>query len=374
MSFDIPKMMKAVVLKAYDELGVVEMPVPQPGPGEVLCKIKAVAICGSDPKMIDGHYANVEWPPYFPFVMGHEWAGQVVALGEGVNEFKIGDRVAGEAHHGCGNCDNCKAGHYTVCLNYGKDGHDGGIDKNHRHYGFFWQGANAEYNVYKVGVLSHVADNVSYEVASLCDTAGVAMHGIELAGITPGGTTVVMGPGPIGLCALREAKALGAGRVIMIGRGRKLEIAKRMGADVCIDFEKEDPVAKVLELTNGVGADEIMECSGANDSPYKACMMVKKTGAIALIANYREDLEQTPLPLNTIVFNEIKIYGSKANPGVSKKVLNFFAKGDIDGEELITHTFPLEQYETAVDVFQNRKDNCMKVVICPEDTEPKKYV
>ncbi len=374
MTFDIPKKMKAVVLKAYDELDVVEMPVPEPGPGEVLCKIKAVAICGSDPKMIDGHYANVNWPPYFPFVMGHEWSGQVVALGEGVNEFKIGDRVAGEAHHGCGNCDNCKSGHYTVCLNYGKDGHDGGIDKNHRHYGFYWQGANAEYNVYKVGVLSPVADNVSYEVASLCDTAGVAMHGIELSGITPGGTTVIMGPGPIGLCAMQEAKALGAGRTIMIGRGRKLEIAKQLGADFCIDFEKEDPVAKVLELTGGIGADEIMECSGANDSPYKACMMVKKTGSIALIANYREDLEQTPLPLNTIVFNEIKIYGSKANPGVSKKVLNFFAKGDINGEALITHTFPLDQYETAVDVFQNRKDNCMKVVICPEDTEPKKYV
>ena len=374
MKFEIPEKMKAVVLEEYGKLGVTELPVPQPGPGEVLCKIKAVAICGSDPKMIDGHYADVHWPPYFPFVMGQEWAGQVVALGEGVTEFKVGDRVAGEAHKGCGNCANCMSGHYTVCLNYGKDGHDGGADKGHRHYGFYWQGANAEYNAYKVAALTLIPDNVSYEEASLCDTAGVALHGVELAGVTPGGTTVVFGPGPIGLCAMQEAKAMGAGRVIMIGRGRKLEIARKMGADICIDFEKEDPVARVLELTGGVGADEVMECSGANDSPAKACQLVKKTGAVALIANYRDDLEQVPLPLNKIVFNEIKIYGSKANPGVSRAVLKFLSDGSINGKGLITHTFPLDQYEAAVDVFQNRRDNCMKVVITPEAGEPRRFV
>lgn len=357
--------MKAAVLKAYNELEIVEMPVPKPGPGEVLCKIKAVAICGSDPKMIEGHYENVSWPPYFPFVMGHEWSGEVVELGQGVTEFKVGDRVAGEAHKGCGECANCLKGHYTVCLNYGKDGHDGSADKGHRHYGFYWQGANAEYNTYKISTLSPIPDNVSYEVASLCDTAGVAMHGVELAGITPGGTTVVFGPGPIGLCAMQEAIGLGAGKVIMIGRGKKLQMAKELGADFIIDFEKEDPVARVLELTNGVGADEVLECSGANGSPYKACHLVKKTGAIALIANYRDDLEQVPLPLNKIVFDEIKIYGSKANPNVSKKVLNFFSNGTIDGEAIISHTFPLEEYEKAVDVFKNRKEGAMKVVVTP---------
>ena len=125
---DIPKTMKAMTLTAYDHLALAELPVPQPGPGEVLCRIRSVAICGSDPKMIHGHYAFANWPPYYPFVMGHEWAGEVVALGAGVEEFRVGDRVAGEAHAGCGKCDNCKRGHYTVCLNYGRDGHDGGLD------------------------------------------------------------------------------------------------------------------------------------------------------------------------------------------------------------------------------------------------------
>ena len=115
----------------------------------------------------------------------------------------------------------------------------------------------------------------------------------------------------------------------MIGRGAKLEKARELGADVCIDFEKEDPVKRVMEITNGIGADEVMECSGAADSPYKACQMVRKTGKIALIANYHDPADLA-LPMNTVVFNEIKIYGSKANPDVSKKVLNFFSTGAID--------------------------------------------
>ncbi len=347
----IPKMMKAMTLTAYDHLELVSVPVPQPGPGEVLCRIKSVAICGSDPKMIHGGYAFTNWPPYYPFIMGHEWAGQIVALGEGVEDFKIGDRVAGEAHVGCGKCDNCKRGHY------------GGLDLGHRHYGFYWQGANAEYNVYKTSALHRIPDNVSYDVASMCDCAGVAFHGVQLAGVTPGGTSVVFGPGPIGLCAMQECKALGSGRVIMIGRGKKLEKARELGADVCIDFEKEDPVQRVLELTGGVGADEVMECSGAADSPMKACKLVRKTGSVALIATYHDP--DVLIPVNTVNFNEIRIVGSKANPNVSEEVLNFFSTGAIQGEKLITHTFPLEEYEKAVDIFEHKKENSIKVVIHP---------
>lgn len=359
----IPSIMKAMTLTAYDSLEMAVIPVPEPGPGEVLCRIKSVAICGSDPKMIHGGYAFADWPPYYPFVMGHEWAGQIVKLGAGVENFKVGDRVAGEAHVGCGKCANCKKGHYTVCLNYGHDGHDGDLDMGHRHYGFYWQGANAEYNVYKTSGLHLIPDNVSYDVASMCDCAGVAFHGVELAGVTPGGTSVVFGPGAIGLCAMMECKALGSGRVIMIGRGAKLEKARELGADICIDFEKEDPQKRVLEITGGVGADEVMECSGAKDSPMKACQLVKKTGAVAIIATYHDS--EVMIPANTVNFNEIKIIGSKANPNVSDKVLHFFSTGAIQGEKLITHRFPLEEYERAVDLFEHKKDGSIKVVINP---------
>ena len=197
----------------------------------------------------------------------------------------------------------------------------------------------------------------------MSDCAGVAFHGVELAGVTPGGTSVVIGPGPIGLCAMMECKALGSGRVIVVGRGAKLEKARELGADVCIDFEKEDPVAKVLELTNGRGADEVMECSGASDSPMKACKMVKKAGAVAIIATYHD--QEAAIPINIVNFNEIKIVGSKANPSVTDAVLSFFSSGKIQGEKLVTHTFPLEEYEKAVDVFEHKKDGSIKVVVHP---------
>ena len=118
-----------------------------------------------------------------------------------------------------------------------------------------------------------------------------------------------------------------------------------------------------MELTNGVGADEVMECSGAKDSPLKACRMVKKTGAIAIIATYHDEL--VPIPANTVNFNEIRIVGSKANPNVSDKVLHFFSTGAIQGDKLITHKFPLEDYEKAVDLFEHKRDGSIKVVINP---------
>lgn len=362
---NVPEKMKAMVLTAYDKLDLVEMPVPKPGVGEVLCRIRSVAICGSDPKMIRGGYRFANWPPRFPFVMGHEWAGEVVELGEGVTQFKVGDRVAGEAHKGCGQCDNCKKGHYTVCLNYGHDGGDGGADLGHRHYGFYWQGANAEYNVYKTGALTLLPDNVSFDVGAMCDTAGVAMHGIDLSGITPGGNVVVLGPGPIGLCAMQIAKGMGAGKVIMVGRGEKLQFAGDNGADVIIDTTKEDVVKRVLEETGGVGADEIIECSGSKELVAQACYMARKTGSIVLVANYHEELEMTSLPMNTVVFNELKILGSKANPNVSQTVINYFSKGIINGEALVTHRFPLEEYAKAVELFENKRDGVIKVVIHP---------
>lgn len=362
-SYNIPKTMKAMTLVAYDKLELAQVPVPRPGKGEVLCQIKSVAICGSDPKMIHGAYSFANWPPYYPFIMGHEWSGVVVEIGEGVTEFAPGDRVAGEAHSGCGVCDNCKKGHYTVCLNYGHDGHDGSHDSGHRHYGFHWQGANAEYNVYKTGCLHRIPDNVSFDEASMCDCAGVAFHGVQLAGITAGGTCVVIGPGAIGLCAMMEAKALGSRRIIVIGRGAKLDKARELGADVCIDFEKEDPVKRVREITGGVGADEVMECSGSQDGPMKACLMVKKTGTVAIIATYHDN--EVLIPANIVNFNEIRIVGSKANPNVSDQVLSFFSSGQVKADKLITHTFSLEQYEKAVDVFEHKKDGSIKVVIHP---------
>lgn len=354
----IPKTMQACQLLAYDKLEVREVLVPEPGEGEVLCRIRAVAICGTDPEIIRGHHENKGWPPHFPFTLGHEWAGEVVALGPGVSEFRVGDRVAGEAHKGCGHCSNCMKGRYTLCLNYGKP------ETGHRHYGFTWQGANSEYNTYATKALLRIPDNLSFAHAALLDTAGVALHGIDMTGVTPGGVVAVWGPGPIGLTAMQMMKGMGAKSVIMVGRRHRLEVAGEIGADFCIDYERENPVERILEITNGKGVDEIQECSGASVALSQCLGSVRKGGKINLVGFYKDDEVVMP-PLTDVVMNEITISGSRANPNVSERALAMFSVGIVKGDKVVSHRFSLRDYEKALDTFVNRKDGAIKVVVEP---------
>ncbi|MCC8190936.1 MAG: alcohol dehydrogenase catalytic domain-containing protein [Planctomycetes bacterium] len=354
----IPKTMKACVATEYGKTAITELPVPEPGPDEVLCRIRGIAICGSDPNILAGRLAHMHWPPSFPFVLGHEWAGEVAAVGKYIHDFQVGDRVAGEGHCGCGACDNCKRGDYTICLNYGRR------ELGHRHYGHNDPGANAEYNVYRAKSLTKMPDSLDFAAGTLCDTGGAALHGVELAGVTPGGTAVIYGPGPIGLCLLGIVRSMGPDRVIMVGRGPRLRVAGELGADVCIDFEKEDAPAAIRDLTGGRGADEVFECSGAPTGPRDAVHSVRKGGTVGLIGLYDES-RVAPLPILKVVNDQIRIVGSKANPNVSAQVVRMLDKGTIGWQKIVTHRLPLDRYQEGLDIFINRKDNVVKVVIEP---------
>lgn len=359
----IPDKMTACVLTKPGEFEIRhDVPVPKNlKPDEVLCKIRAVAICGSDPEIIRGDLAG-EWPPAYPFIAGHEWAGEVVMVGDGVSKVKVGDRVGGEAHKGCGYCRNCMAGRYNICLNYGKP------ETGHEHYGFKVNGAYCQYERYSQRALTIMPDNVTFGEASMCDTTGVALHGLLQTGITSGGTVAIIGPGPIGLSAMLEAKALGASRVIMVGRGSRLEAAGRMGADVLVDINKQDPVEAVRALTLDIGADEVFECSGAKGTFQQAVKMAKKGGRIALLGVATAGVMEE-IPFKYVTHSEIAIFGSRANANVSLKVLNMMSAGQLDVKKLISHRFPLEDFAEALDTFVNRKGNAVKVVLYPNGME-----
>lgn len=359
----IPEKMTACVLTEPGKFEIkhdVEVP-SKLGPDEVLCKVRAVAICGSDPEVIRGDLAGT-WPPAYPFIAGHEWAGEVVATGDRVSKVKVGDRVAGEAHKGCGYCKNCMQGRYNICLNYGK------LETGHEHYGFIVNGAYAQYQRYNQRALTVMPDNVSFAEASMCDTTGVAMNGLLLSGITQGGTVAVIGPGPIGVSAMRIAKAMGAARAIMVGRGSRLESSKKLGADDCVDFTKTEPVAAVRELTGGVGADEVFECSGAKGTFCQAVKMVKKGGHIALVGVATDDVMEE-IPFKYVTHNEVGIFGSRANANVSAKVLNLMSTGQLMVKDMISHRFELVDFAKALDTFVGRKENAIKVVIFPNGLE-----
>ena len=353
-----PKEMRALVLTSPGKFEVQTVAAPRaPEVGEVLCKIRAVAICGSDPEIIRGDLAGT-WPPVYPFIAGHEWAGEVVAVGSGVVDLTPGDRVAGQAHCGCGHCANCMEGRYTICENYGKP------ETGHRHYGFIVNGAYAQYEVYSVKSVNKMPDTMSFRAGAMVDTAGVVLHGLELSGVRPGGTVAVIGPGPIGLIAMRMVKLLGAARVIAVGRGARLEASRASGADVLVDINKGDPIQMVREATGGRGVDEAIECSGAAGTFQQGVRMVRKGGSVVLLG-VPTDRVVEPLPFKYIVHNEIAIHGSRANPNVSRKVINMIGAKRLQIDDLVTHTFPLESFATALDIFVNRKDGAIKVVVEP---------
>ncbi len=356
-----PQTMKALVLTKPGEFEIKEVPVPTPGPGEVLCKIREVAICGSDPEIIRGDLAGY-WPPSYPFIPGHEWSGEVIAVGEGVFDFKPGDRVAGEAHKGCGYCARCMEGRYNLCANYAKE------ETGHRHYGFTNNGAYAQYNTYSVKAVNKLPDKISFREAALVDTAGVVTHGLSQTGITPGGTVVVLGPGPIGLITMRMARLMGAARIIAVGRQPRLEAAARLCADEAIDFEKVDPVEAVQGLTGSLGVDEAFECSGAEGTFQQAVRMVRRGGRVGLLGVPQKNIEEK-IPFAYLVSNEISVFGSKANPNVSKKIISLISTGQLVVKDLVTHTFPLEEFTDALETFITRRDGALKVLIEPNEAE-----
>ena len=223
--------MKALVLFAPDDVRMVEKPVPKPGPGEVLIKVAACGICGTDAKII--HKGIPRMPAYGEFTFGHEWAGTIVALGDTVDEFKIGDRVAIEAHKGCGRCENCIAGKYTSCLNYGR------IDKTHRASGMTVDGGFAQYAVHHINSIYKIPDNLSFVEATYVTTLGCALYAIDMVGgYIAGDSLLVIGPGPIGLSVVQGAKALGAEKIILVGtREDRLGIGRKLGATHIINIQ-----------------------------------------------------------------------------------------------------------------------------------------
>jgi len=346
---------QGIVLKGDMQLEIVTEDVPAPLGSQVLIRTHSVGLCGSDLSLYKGTY---EGPRNYPLHFGHEWSGTVVQVGENATRFKVGDRVAAEAHKGCGVCRNCMLGRYNICENYGR------LETGHRHYGFITPGAYAQYIAVSVKSVNRMPPTISFREGALIDTAGVVMHGLELSGVTPGGTVAVIGPGPIGLIAMRLARALGAARVIAVGRGARLQASRQSGADVLVNFEERDPVKAVREATGGRGVDEAVECSGAAGTFRQAVEMVRKGGRVALVGVPTDKVVE-PLPYKYIVHNEIAIFGARANPNVSHKMIPMVASGQLKVADLITHTFPLDQFSAALDVFVNRRDGVIKVVIEP---------
>ncbi|MEH2488367.1 zinc-dependent alcohol dehydrogenase [Bradyrhizobium sp. AZCC 2230] len=359
----IPDMMKAWVLGDPGQLRLSEKPVPMPKRAEVLVRIDAVAICATDLEIIEhGTPALIQGGPPFNknFTPGHEYMGTVAALGPGVDEYRIGERVTVEIHAGCGQCKRCRQGMYTSCHNYGLN--YGDVDKGHRANGFTTDGGFAEYAVNHINTLSRVPDDMSDEEATLVVTAGTSMYGLtELGGLVAGESVVVTGPGPIGLLAVAVAKALGASPVILSGtRDARLAIGTKLGADRVVNVRNEDLVSVVREMT-GRGADYIVECAGTGTAINEAAKMVNRGGKICLAAFPHEPVLAD---IGALVKNNIYVYGIRGEgKSATHRAMALMAEKRFDATLIHTHTFPLADLPMALHYARNRIDDAIKVVI-----------
>jgi L-iditol 2-dehydrogenase len=329
-------------------------PVPEPGAGEVLLKVDCASICGTDVKVL---HRTLQGQPADPFIMGHEYAGTVAALGPDVDEFKVGDRVAVEVHKGCERCENCIKGWYTSCLNYGD------LSKGHRAKGLTCDGGFAEYALNHINTLYKLPDNLTFEQACMVTTAASPLWAIDLmGGYLAGETVLVQGPGPIGLIAVQLCKALGAERVILTGtRDERLAVGARLGADHVINVKRENLAARMRELTSGKGADAVLECAGGPTSMQEALENVKRGGRIGVVAWYTGPVT---MDMNLAVRSNVRIYAARGEGGMnSGRSLALMSQGKIVADPIITHHFPLDQVHDAFDTYVKRLGNALKVVM-----------
>lgn len=360
MKYEIPERMKAMVLFGPNDMRLVQdKPVPRPGPGEVLVKVAACGICGSDVKILRTGMAHM--PPYGSFTPGHEWAGTVVALGESVDEFEIGDRIAVQAHHGCGRCRNCLAGHYTNCLNYAN------LAKGHLAAGMTSDGGFAEYAVHHVSNLYKLPDNIDFVSATYVTTLGTSLWATDCAGgYIAGDTVLIAGPGPIGLSMVHVCKALKAARIILTGtREDRLRVGREIGADYTINIcECPDPLKEIMRITDGKGCEWTYDCAGNSESVNLCLHATMPAHVCGLIALYKE---VPKVDLDFAVFNGITLTTSRGEGGDNcRRAVSLMASGEIDARKVMTHQFPLEKWNEAMDWFINRRDGALKVVVTME--------
>lgn len=344
--------MKALV-KAKPEAGLElkEVEEPRADPRGLLVRVKSAAICGSDVHIYD-------WDPAYrfmklPLIIGHEFAGEVVEVGEGLSGFWPGDRVAINPCVPCWKCRMCMSGRIGVCYNWSLLG-------VHRNGGF------AEYAAIPGGIggIYKLPEGVSFDEGALLEPFCVALHAWERSGAGPGDSALILGPGPIGILTAAALKAAGLSKVFITGvsaDAARLECAEDMGADFAINADEEDPARIIKENTGGEGVDFLFEASGSPGALARALDLLHKGGKAILLG-----IHPTPvsLPVNDIVRGERELIGSYVyNDGTWRRALELVSKGKVDLGRLITHRLPLEGWIEGFELAKGKR--AVKVVFRP---------
>jgi 2-desacetyl-2-hydroxyethyl bacteriochlorophyllide A dehydrogenase len=342
--------MKAIV-KTKKEPGIELLDVDMPviGDAEILVKVAAASLCGSDV-----HY--YEWLPgsqmiRVPVILGHEFSGEVIKTGPMVQSVKVGDRISAMPSMPCGQCSNCRVGRVKSC-------------SNRLVPGLFSDGFFTEYARLTAGAnIFKLPENVSFEAAALLEPFSVSLNALDISSFKIGHKTAVLGPGPIGLMTLQLLKAGGAALVMVTGTGsdrKRFEIAEKLGADIHINVDNEDPVKRVMEVT-GRGLDVVFEATGNPKSISQALDMVRPGGQVVLIGIHSGPATFDPTPMVRGRKSIISAYSY--NTQTWYRAIALMTSGRVNPELIITHKLPLIQAEEGFKLAINKE--AAKVLFIP---------
>lgn len=348
-------MMKALVLEEYGRFVYKDMDMPRTGPHDVLVKVMACAVCGSDVHGMDGSTGR-RIPPV---VMGHEASGIIETVGSEVRDFAAGDRVTFDSTVYCGRCDYCREGRINLC-------------DNRRVLGvscaeYRMDGAFAQYVSVPDHIIFKLPDAVTFEQAAMIEPLSVAYHATVLPRVAPGlegrMTAAVVGCGNIGLLIAQLLKARGFGKVLVSDVSEeKLRLAKKLGLSDRVDSSRETMADAALRLTGGRGVDLSFDAVGVESSVMDAIRALKKGGECVLVGNVTPAV---PIPLQEVVTKQLTLYGSCASSGEYPQCLDRIADGSVDVDALISKAVPLSEGNEWIHRVYNREPGLSKIVLLP---------
>lgn len=339
--------MKAVRLEAVGSIALRDVPKPAPGPEDLLVRIEACGVCGTDRHLFHG-----EFPCRPPVTPGHEFSGIIEAVGSGVSGFSVGDRVTGDPNIACGRCGHCHAGRVNLCRNLNAIG-------IHRDGGF------ADYVLLPQKQAFRLPANLKPTHGAFCEPLACCLHGIDLAGIRPGASVVVLGGGVIGLLTVQLARLAGASTIILSTRqASRRALAEELGATATVDpgaGDVIDAISGPKGLVPG-GVDVVLECAGVRDTVEQSMRIAKAGGTVIIVGVVPQGMKVEIEPFD-LLFRELKVLGSFLNPFTHGRAAELIASGAIEIDRLISRQVPLE--EAAAVIANPPAPGEVKVLVVP---------
>jgi L-iditol 2-dehydrogenase len=341
--------MKAARLYGPGDLRIDDVPVPEPGPGQVLLQVLSVGVCGSGVHYyLDGGIGEDKVKE--PFIIGHEFSARVVALGPEVEGPPVGTRVAVEPAISCGKCEFCLEGHPNLCENI-----------------LFCstpptEGALREYMAHPADLIFPIPDSISNDEGSVLEPLGIALHAVRLAGLHPGDTVAILGCGPVGLLILEVALISGARAAYVTDMvPERLALAKKLGATEAFKADSGDPVAWIMGQTAGRGVDVAFEAAWADETVAQVAGMARRGGKLIMAGIPRQDV--ATFPAHSLRRKGLTIKYVRRMKHTYPRAIPMVRDGLIDVESLVTHRFPLEKAAAAYELVASYKDGVVKAII-----------